>query len=415
MKRPDSGERGVYFEPDSRGGQKWRRPKDGAVTRGDWWVRWVNCRCGRKHREKIGPKALAVELVPKRRAQAKEGWCPAASKRERVIPFSEIVDDYIADQKAHNRHPANDCFRIGYWQDLWGSRPVGQITRLDVENAKQGLMKARDPGRTPKRHKRRLQYRPATVNRYLAALRHCFNVAIRNGKAVSNPVVGTRFLRENNTRLKYLTAGAETALLDALDSRYRQMAEIAIHTGLRWSEQMGLRWRDCDVLTGTLTVPRSKHGEMRHVPMNSRVRSILVDLATRRLADGDAHVFADRDGTLPGKADRWFTRAVSQARQQLAEQGQHADSEMLDGFTWHCLRHTFASRLAMAGVDLLTIKELGGWKTLAMVIRYAHLSPGRLQEGVERLVRETGPATATELPSDTRSDTRQPAPVGPAA
>ena len=59
---------------------------------------------------------------------------------------------------------------------------------------------------------------------------------------------------------------------------------------------------------------------------------------------------------------------------------------MLDGFTWHCLRHTFASRLAMAGVDLLVIKELGGWKTLAMVMRYAHLSPGRLREGIERLV-----------------------------
>jgi hypothetical protein len=59
---------------------------------------------------------------------------------------------------------------------------------------------------------------------------------------------------------------------------------------------------------------------------------------------------------------------------------------MLQGFTWHCLRHTFASGLAMAGVDLLTIKELGGWKTLAMVTRYAHLTPGRLRESVERLV-----------------------------
>ena len=62
------------------------------------------------------------------------------------------------------------------------------------------------------------------------------------------------------------------------------------------------------------------------------------------------------------------------------------DVEMLKGFTWHCLRHTFASRLAMAGV----IKELGGWKTLAMVTRYAHLSPGRLRDGIERLVGVAG-------------------------
>ena len=58
----------------------------------------------------------------------------------------------------------------------------------------------------------------------------------------------------------------------------------------------------------------------------------------------------------------------------------------MEGFTWHRNRHTFASRLAMAGADLLTIKEVGGWKTLAMVQRYAHLTPNRLHEAVERLV-----------------------------
>ena len=77
---------------------------------------------------------------------------------------------------------------------------------------------------------------------------------------------------------------------------------------------------------------------------------------------------------------------------------------MLDGFTWHCLRHTFASRLAMAGVDLLTIKDLVGWRTLTMVIRYAHLMPGRLREGVERLV--TSPAAGQNpAGTDTVSDT----------
>src|SRR5262249_38310441 len=151
----------------------------------------------------------------------------------------------------------------------------------------------------------------------------------------------------------------------------------------------------------------------RHVPMNSRVRAVLMDLATRRLPDGDAHVFAEPGGSLPGKADRWFARAVSGARQELAEQGHHADAEALDGFTWHGLRHTFASRLAMAGVDLLTLKDLGGWETLAMVTRYAHLMPGPLPEGVERLVAPE-PAAPAEPPepagaTDTATSTRLPA------
>ena len=111
-----------------------------------------------------------------------------------------------------------------------------------------------------------------------------------------------------------------------------------------------------------------------------------MDLGTRRLPEGGDYVFRGADGHQPPqKADRWFPRAVTKACHRLTEAGRQADVQMPKGFTWHCLRHTIASRLAMAGVDLLVIKELGGWKTLAMVTRYAHLSPGRLREGIERL------------------------------
>ena len=58
----------------------------------------------------------------------------------------------------------------------------------------------------------------------------------------------------------------------------------------------------------------------------------------------------------------------------------------IDDFRFHDLRHTFASRLAMENVDLLTIRDLGGWKTLSMVQRYSHLSPGHRQSAIERLV-----------------------------
>jgi integrase len=231
-------------------------------------------------------------------------------------------------------------------------------------------------------------------------------VAIRNGKARTNPVVGTRFLKENNTRLKYLPPRAESYLLEALgEGRYRQMVIVAIHTGLRWSEQMGLRWRECDLANGVLTVLRSKHGEARHVPMNTMVRSVLVSLAGGRTPDGEAYVFAAPGESPPRQAGKWFYRAVNAARTRLAKEGHTDDAQRLDGFTWHCLRHTFASRLAMASVDLLVIKELGGWKTLSMVSRYAHLAPGRLREGIERLV--TGePALQVEREaSGTRSGT----------
>lgn len=85
-------------------------------------------------------------------------------------------------------------------------------------------------------------------------------------------------------------------------------------------------------------------------------------------------------------------------RAQAALRDAGKDAGRLDGYTWHGNRHTFASRLVMAGVDPLTVKELGGWRTLAMVQRYAHLAPGHLASAVERLV-ATAPPAELEAPS----------------
>jgi len=105
--------------------------------------------------------------------------------------------------------------------------------------------------------------------------------------------------------------------------------------------------------------------------MTSRVRAILHRLP--RPLDPTALVFPNS----AGHADfRWFDKRLPRAI---------ATAKIAD-FRPHDFRHTFASRLAMQGVDLKTIKELGGWKTLAIVERYAHLSRGHLHASIERLV-----------------------------
>jgi site-specific recombinase XerD len=75
---------------------------------------------------------------------------------------------------------------------------------------------------------------------------------------------------------------------------------------------------------------------------------------------------------------------VERARKALEAEGQATGH--LESYTWHGNRHTFASRLVMAGVDLRTVQQLGGWQSLAMVQRYAHLAPDHLRAAVERLV-----------------------------
>ena len=120
---------------------------------------------------------------------------------------------------------------------------------------------------------------------------------------------------------------------------------------------MGLRWADVDLLSGFVTIPRSKHGESRRVPLNSVVRSVLVDLGSRRERTDDPteHVFSPR----PKQSNQFFPKAVEKARAAL--KAANRDASRLNGYVWHSNRHTFASRLAMAGVDLLSLKEVVGW------------------------------------------------------
>ena len=169
----------------------------------------------------------------------------------------------------------------------------------------------------------------ATVNRCRALLSGMYSRAMRLGFAKSNPVKGVAKFRENNQRVMYLTAEEETAIREALPLGLRPHFAVSVNTGLRWSEQMGLQWKDIEVLTGIITAQRSKHGQARRVPMNSTVRSIFMGLGAERKRPGDPGemVFACRHE----QADKFFPRAVERARKALTEAGK--DSGRLEGFT----------------------------------------------------------------------------------
>ena len=105
------------------------------------------------------------------------------------------------------------------------------------------------------------------------------------------------------------------------------------------------------------------------VPLNEPARNALIHL--QATAKGE-YVFVKKDGSPYRKRPRTaFENACKRAG--------------LKDVSPHCLRHTFASRLVMAGVDLKTVQELGGWADLKMLMRYAHLSPGHKRQAVEKL------------------------------
>jgi site-specific recombinase XerD len=142
------------------------------------------------------------------------------------------------------------------------------------------------------------------------------------------------------------------------------------------------------MLAGQIGVGRSKNGYSRQVPMNSTVQAVLFEMAAQRklTAEPTEPVFVHAYRTVA----RIFGQAVQQAQAALRQAGK--DASRLEGYTWHGNRHSFASRLVMAGVDLLTVQKLGGWRTLSMVQRYGHLAPDHLRAAVERLVSSGDPA-----------------------
>lgn len=373
MKLAQSGTRGVFWRANVRGTQE-RRGSAGVRDHGDWWIRWA-CPHGHLHRQQIGPKSLAREESDRHRIGRP---CPLRQPKPTSYLLADVIREYLAATKNQKRSHKDDARYGAIWTERFAGRTLDEITTGDVEKIRAERLKAITRAtETEEKAERRKTVMPATVNREVAFLRHVFNVAMRDGKTERNPVTRLRFFQERG-RVRYLSDEEEPALMKGLASdEDRQRVTVLLHTGLRKAEFLGLRWKHVDFKAGVLTVPRSKNGEARHIPMNTTVRGIL-SRRTRSL-DRNSLVFPNSVGMVDLRwAEKTFPKAVSVAQ--------------IEDFRLHDLRHTFASRLVMEEVDLLTVMQLGGWKSLAMVQRYGHLSPGHRQSAIERLVSRPAPA-----------------------
>jgi integrase len=194
--------------------------------------------------------------------------------------------------------------------------------------------------------------------------------------------------QENNARVRWLSPEEEVRLRAAVSATCPEHVpelDLALNTGLRLSELYGLDWDNVNLARRVLTIPRPKNGETRHVPLNGPALSALGELQKR--SDGIGPVVRNAGGEALASPRYWFEPAVKKAK--------------IRSFSWHCLRHTFASRLVMAGVDLRTVQELMGHKSIQMTVRYSHLTPKHTLAAVEMLagvatVSPTGTKTSTE-------------------
>lgn len=214
---------------------------------------------------------------------------------------------------------------------------------------------------------------PSTVNRYLAVVSAVLRHSHKRGWLASVPPIPR--MKEPPGRLRFLTQQEARKLIDHLRSRPRcqhiaDMAEFTLATGLREANVTGLEWGRVDIDRRMAWIPaeHSKSGKPIKVPLND----LAVEVLKRRQGVHDLWVFTYRGKKLRKAGHDGF-------RQSVAACG-------LEGISWHTLRHTWASWHAMAGTPLQVLMELGGWSTMSMVLRYAHLAPDHLAEFAGRVV-----------------------------
>lgn len=312
-------------------------------------------------------------LYRKRKTEVLQGRKLPETLRKQAPTFEQISNDALAYSDRHKKSAKDDHERMKVLLSLFGPQRIDSIKPQEVERTLCNAAKQRG-------------WKPATVNRYKALLSLTYRIAVENGKLEYNPISRVRRLKEDNAVIRYLRPEEETALKAVILPKHpERWASIvfAMHTGLRASEQYGLTW---DAINWDTTPPHlfladTKNGSTRHVPLNEECIGALEIAKMHPQPEGV--IFPQQPYRM------WFEIATAQAG--------------VKDFHWHCLRHTFASRLVMAGVDIRTVADLMGHRDLKMTMRYSHLAPEHKAAAVAKIATSTRTSTSPAvMPSKPR-------------
>jgi len=285
---------------------------------------------------------------------------------------SDLVERYIRDVLPRKVKVGRFyAIQLGWWKRQIGDVLLSELTPVLISEHRELLSQTETIRKTKKSN--------ATVNRYLAALSTAISTAINEwGWMEENPLRKVSKLKEQRGRVRYLSDEERELLLIACKESHNPdlylTVILAMSTGGRRAEIWGLSWKCVDLKNGFITFEETKNDEPRSVPLTGHAFELMMERSKVPRVDTDL--------VFPSRVDRHKHFDFRRPFQMALKAAQ------IEDFRWHDLRHCAASYLVMAGVDMRTVAEILGHKTIQMTQRYAHLSPEHLKDAVAKMNRK---------------------------
>jgi integrase len=297
-------------------------------------------------------KAAALQALATRVAQRDQ----PAPVEPAGLTFGQAVAKYL-EIKSRKRSLRDDRQHLAHLTAAFGAdTPLEAVTAARISDYRAARMAA--PSTRTGR-----PLTAAAINRPLAALRHLLRLAVDEwGVLDKAPTI--RLEKEPEGRVRWLEPAEQARLLAACaaskNTHLAAIVTVALETGMRSSEVLGLTWEDSiDMARGVIRLERTKSGRRREVPMRQAVYDLLAKMPTRT-------------GRL------WPDESIRTAFENAVEAAKVGE------LTFHDLRHSFASWFVMRGGSLQALREILGHRDIKLTLRYAHLAPGHLRAEIEK-------------------------------
>ncbi|GAA3582961.1 site-specific integrase [Gibbsiella greigii] len=359
--------------------------------RGEVWYTSFTTPNGKRVKQSLGTKdkRQAAEFHDKLKAEA---WRVSKLGEIPGMLFDEACVRWL-QEKAHKKSLDDDKSRNKFWLSHFSGMQLRDVTERQIYSAIQNM--------TNRRHEENQRLRAISLGRqgkpmpefeskpaavatkatHLAFIKALLRTAERDWRMLDKaPIV--RVPQPKNKRIRWLEPNEAKRLIDECPEPLKSVVEFALSTGLRRSNIINLEWQQIDMQRRVAWVnpEDSKSGKAIGIALNDTACKVL----KRQIGHHHKWVFVYResctkpDGTKAPVVRKMRYDANTAWRAALKRAG-------IEDFRFHDLRHTWASWLVQAGVPISVLQEMGGWESIEMVRRYAHLAPNHLTEHAQQI------------------------------